>query len=333
MISAKALGAMPEFVLEVAGEKRLSQALDAAELPFHFVDERAGYISEHSLATFIHEAARSAGQQNIGLLWSPLLTVADYGVWGQYVLSAPTLGSALHRASSVMPFHSSADRAWLETNGGVSRYCYLFGLRSHRAYPDIGFSAVGVFLSIFRAFLGEGWKPGAVLLDFPKVPGFAEAEDVYACPVIWNASRLGVEFDTSLLDTEASLHNGSAGSATVDDIVRERSGGPPETTGGQVAALIRNQLHRNQVSIDAAARSLDIGVRTLQRKLEDEGLQFRKIVNDVRIGRAKELLSLSNVPIAAIAMTLGYDASNNFSRAFKKDTGASPTEYRKGRLR
>ena len=151
MISAKALGAMPQFVLEVAGERRLAQALDAAELPFQFVDERAGYISEHSLATFVHEAARSAGQQNIGLLWSSYLTVADYGAWGEFVLSAQTLGAALHRASSVMPFHSSTDRAWLEMAGARLRYCYHFGLRSHRAYPDIGFSAIGVFLSIFFA--------------------------------------------------------------------------------------------------------------------------------------------------------------------------------------
>ena len=176
MISAKALGAMPQFVLEVAGEKRLTKALDAADLPFHFIEERSGYISVRSLATFVHEAARTAGQQNIGLLWSPHLTVADYGAWGSYVLSAPTLGNALNRASSVMPFHSSTDRAWLESNGTESRYCYHFELRSHRAYSDIGFSAIGVFLSVFRAYLGVGWRPSAILLDFPRVPKATQAD-------------------------------------------------------------------------------------------------------------------------------------------------------------
>ena len=324
MISAKALGGMPQFVLEVAGEKLLAEALHAANLPFHIVEERAGYISEHSLATFVHKAAQSAGQQNIGLLWSPYLTVADYGAWGQYVLSAPTLRQALERASSVMPFHSSADRAWLETSGTRSRYCYHFGLRSHRAYPDIGFSAIGVFLSIFRAYLGKDWKPAAILLDTPKVPMFTEAEDTYACPVIWNAPRLGIQFETSCLQVENSP--GRTGiAATLGDVARERLGGPPETIGGQVAALVRLRLHRNDASIDAVARSLDIGVRTLQRKLELEGLQFRQIVNDTRIERAKELLAVETV--SAVASMLGYETANNFSRAFKKATGQVPSAH------
>ena len=147
MISAKALGGMPQFVLETAGEKRLATALSASDLPYRFIEERSGYIPEHSLASFVHEAARSSGQQNIGLLWSPFLTVADYGAWGRYVLAAPTLGNSLRRASAVMPFHSSTDRAWLEAAGIRSRYCYEFGMRMHRAYPDIAFSAIGVALS------------------------------------------------------------------------------------------------------------------------------------------------------------------------------------------
>lgn len=325
MISAKALGGMPQFVLEVAGEKRLAAALHAANLPFHVVDERTGYISENSLATFVHKAAQSAGQQNIGLLWSPHLTVADYGAWGQYVLSAPTLGLALERASSVMPFHSSADRSWLETSGVRSRYCYHFGIRSHRAYPDIGFSAIGVFLSIFRAYLGKDWKPAKVLLDFPKVPKSVEAEDTYGCPVIWSAPRLGVQFETSFLQVEKQP-NRAGPIVTVNDVARERMGGPPETIGGQVAAIVRHRLHRNDASIDSVARSLDIGVRTLQRKLETEGMQFRQIVNDARIGRAKELLATEAV--SRIALELGYETANNFSRAFKKATGIPPSEYR-----
>lgn len=328
MITSKALGAMPEFVLEVAGQKRLSQALDAAELPFHFVEEREGYIPERCLAAFIHEAARSAGQQNIGLVWSPFLTVADYGTWGQYVLSAPTLGHALQRASSVMPLHSSADRAWLETVNDASRYCYQFGLRSHRAYPDVGFSAIGVFLSIFRAYLGQNWRPEAVLLDFSKVPGFAAVEDTYHCPAIWNAPRLGVQFKTSCLDQTATQAVASSFPVTVADIARERLGGPPETVRGQVASVIRLQLHTNEISIDTTARVLDTGVRTLQRQLEVEGVKFRQIANEVLTVRAKELLLHTNLSISAIGSSLGYDAANNFSRAFKNATGATPSEFR-----
>ncbi|CUJ99510.1 Virulence-regulating protein VirS [Ruegeria denitrificans] len=329
MISAKALGAMPQFVVEVAGEKRLAKAFDAADLPLQFVDERDGYISEYSLATFMHEAARSAGQQNIGLLWAPFLTVADYGAWGQYVLSAPKLRDALTRASAVMPFHSSTDRAWLETDGDTSFYYYEFGLRPHRAYADIGFSAIGVFLSIFRTYLGGGWNPSAVLLDFPKVRKAHEVEDTFGCPIIWNAPRLGVEFDNSCLQSETLQFSPKNALITVQDIARERFGGPPQTLRDQVAEIARQKLNLNDISIETAARALDLGVRTMQRKLEKEGIGFREIVNEVRINRATELLAIPSYTISGIASDLGYDAANNFSRAFKNARGISPTEYRK----
>ncbi|NOE32246.1 helix-turn-helix domain-containing protein [Ruegeria sp. HKCCD7318] len=328
MISAKALGAMPQFVYEVAGEKRLEKAMEAADLPHHFIEERSGYISEHSLATFVEQAARSAGHQNIGLLWSPYLTVADYGLWGEYVLSAPTLGNALRRATSVMPFHSSVDRAWLEASGRRSRYCYKFGMPEHPAYADIAFSAIGVFLSIFREYLGRGWTPTAVLLDFAKVPNSVEVEDTYGCPIVWNAPRLGVEFESSLFLVENRRQYRVRGFVTVDDVARERVGGPPETIAGQVAAIARQQLHHKEISVDATARALGLGVRTLQRKLDEEGAQFRRIVTDVRVSRAKELLSSQSGTIADIATALGYETANNFSRAFKTATGVSPSEHR-----
>lgn len=328
MISAKALGAMPQFVFEVAGEKRLEKAMETADLPHHFIEERSGYISEHSLATFVEEAARSAGHQNIGLLWSPYLTVADYGLWGEYVLSAPTLGNSLRRATSIMPFHSSVDRAWLEAAGQRSRYCYKFGMPEHPAYADIAFSAIGATLSIFREYLGKAWKPTTVLLDFAEVPNSAEVEDTYGCPVVWNAPRLGVEFESSLLLARGKRSGRVSGFVTVEDIARERFGGPPETLAGQVAAIARQQLHHNEISVDATARALGLGIRTLQRKLEEEGAQFRRIITDVRVNRAKELLSSRSGTIANIATELGYETANNFSRAFKTATGVSPSEHR-----
>lgn len=328
MISAKALGAMPQFVLDVAGIIRLERAMNAAELPFEFVDERSGYISENSLATFVHEAARAAGQQNIGLLWSPLLSVEDYGAWGTYVLSAPNLEAALQRASSVMPFHSSVDRATLDVQGTTSQYYYDFGLRGHIAYSDIGFSAIGVLLSIFRNYLGEDWVPSSVLLDFPKVPHAGDVEDTYQCPVIWNASKLAVEFATSDLHAVKKVSKRIVGPVTLQDVQRERLGGPPTSIIGQVETTIRLQLQDHEVSLDSTARSLGLGVRTLQRRLGSEGVRFRQIVNDVRICRAKELLSERSLNISSIATQLGYDSANNFSRAFKARTGASPNQYR-----
>lgn len=49
----------------------------------------------------------------------------------------------------------------------------------------------------------------------------------------------------------------------------------------------------------------------------------------LRLEKAKELLSYTNVPIGAVGEAIGYNDQNYFSRFFKKQVGVTPTEYRK----
>lgn len=324
MISAKALGAMPQFTLETCGQKPLERALKRSGLPHRFIESRDGYIPKHALATFIQEVGRSTGEENIGLLWAPHLTVADYGAWGDYVLSSPNLGAALVRTAKAISYHSSADLIEFQTHGARAWYGYRFGLRSHSAYSDVAFSAVGVFLSVFRHYLGPAWSPERLMIDTSKPSAGDRAEEVFGCPVHWDQPALGVVFSSKLLRTTATE---AKPKATIEDIARERVGGPPKTLPHKVAAMVRLQIYEGSVSIERTAECMDIGVRTLQRGLMLDGVRFRDIVNNSRIERAKELLRHGDVSVAAVALDLGYSSPNNFSRAFNAQTGFSPSQF------
>lgn len=52
----------------------------------------------------------------------------------------------------------------------------------------------------------------------------------------------------------------------------------------------------------------------------------------MRIDEAKRLLRTTSLQIGAIASKVGYDDVMQFSKIFKKHTGVSPTEYRKGTM-
>ena len=52
-------------------------------------------------------------------------------------------------------------------------------------------------------------------------------------------------------------------------------------------------------------------------------------ITEVRIKRAKMLLSETEAPVGNIALNIGFDDVNYFSRVFKKATGHTPTQYRK----
>ena len=69
--------------------------------------------------------------------------------------------------------------------------------------------------------------------------------------------------------------------------MRERSAGTPMVFTDIVKQVLRLQIRVDGVSLEKAAQSLDLGVRSLQRYLEAEGTSFRELSNHVIVDRAK----------------------------------------------
>jgi len=59
------------------------------------------------------------------------------------------------------------------------------------------------------------------------------------------------------------------------------------------------------------------------------GVNFVDYLTELRIGAAKKLLADPLLSAAEIAGMVGYESPNYFTRVFKKNTGMTPTEYRK----
>jgi len=84
------------------------------------------------------------------------------------------------------------------------------------------------------------------------------------------------------------------------------------------------------LTISQAAELADLSVRSLQRKLAAEGLAYSELVEEVRAELAIEMLETTDVSLNEIAKELGYSNQPNFSRAFQRWTGKTPTEFRCG---
>ncbi len=62
---------------------------------------------------------------------------------------------------------------------------------------------------------------------------------------------------------------------------------------------------------------------------KETGQTIFSYLTDVRISQAKTLLATGNLPITSVAQRVGYEDIYYFSNVFKKNTGLSPTQYRK----
>jgi AraC-like DNA-binding protein len=85
-------------------------------------------------------------------------------------------------------------------------------------------------------------------------------------------------------------------------------------------------------SVEHVAKSLNVSVRTLQRKLVANGTTFRQISDDVRGRLAVGYLADARVSIAEVAFLLGFSDQSSFNRAFRRWTGESPGRWRRRRM-
>ena len=58
------------------------------------------------------------------------------------------------------------------------------------------------------------------------------------------------------------------------------------------------------------------------------GTSLKSYITERKMDLAKAMLADSNMPIAQIGYDIGFSDNHNFSNAFKKATGQSPSDYR-----
>ena len=93
-------------------------------------------------------------------------------------------------------------------------------------------------------------------------------------------------------------------------------------------------FRQERLTIGALASRLAIPEERLRRAI-NEGLGYRNFnafINRYRLEDAKTALadrSQQGVPVLTIAMDAGFQSLGPFNRAFKADTGMTPTEYRR----
>ena len=100
------------------------------------------------------------------------------------------------------------------------------------------------------------------------------------------------------------------------------------STAERVRAVLLELIPGNEATIEKAAERLGMSKRTLQRRLEQEGDNFRNLVNACREHLARHYLLNTRLSGYEIAFLLGFEDPNSFYRAFMAWTGQTPEAAR-----
>lgn len=97
---------------------------------------------------------------------------------------------------------------------------------------------------------------------------------------------------------------------------------------GRVLTVLAKRLKGAVPPLSEIASELAMSERSIQRSLNEEATSYRQLVDDVRKSLAIEHLSRSGTSATDVAFLLGFSEPSAFTRAFRRWTGAAPTQYR-----
>lgn len=96
----------------------------------------------------------------------------------------------------------------------------------------------------------------------------------------------------------------------------------------RVRAVLLELLPTSSATIERTAERLGLSKRTLQRRLEHEGANFRALISTTRESLARHYLGSTSLSGGEIAFLLGFEDRNSFYRAFLDWTGQTPDTAR-----
>ncbi|MDR3160166.1 MAG: AraC family transcriptional regulator [Spirochaetaceae bacterium] len=99
----------------------------------------------------------------------------------------------------------------------------------------------------------------------------------------------------------------------------------------RVFSFVYSNYGNSGISLEQAARAAALSKYYFTRFFREQtGQTFHAYLSQVRIKRAKEYLTESDLPVAEIAYLCGFASLKTFYRLFKVLAGVSPSAYRSG---
>ena len=310
----EAMGAPVGELLDRSGVSRELLALSATLVPLA------------NVFRFFELSCASLGNEHLGLDLGHNSSLADFGAYGKSLASSLTVGAYLRSGVRYYRCLNSGERLWLSRDeGGDIRInmtsCENHSLGAHQSHLC---TLIVTILTIRRA-VGPDWRPRELGLAYTPREPVPETELLAGTRIVYGTGHSYITVPCTLpqLRFPHSSRFRVAG-----------SGGPGSPMPTDVLEIVTNQVemlytHRGTPHIDTVADSLAMSRRTLQREIARRGTTYAEVVHHSRMRRACEELDNSDKTVTEIAFELGYTDASNFTRAFRRETGVSPSAFRR----
>jgi AraC-like DNA-binding protein len=282
----------------------------------------------HSSALRLLEAAIAVtGDPAFGLLAAARSDLADIGLMGQLISTAPNVAVGLERTGRFARLLHDAAEVSGEVQG--DRFIWRSDMRGVAMPPHASEALSGGAIVRLRTRLGVEWSPREVW--FPhSAPSYVDAyRRFFRCELRFDMPFNGTVIDAAVLGWSMPIDR------AITELIERRAEAALERLGGtercadRVREVLAAGLARGETGADEVARALHMSRATLTRRLASEHTSVTAVLDGLRRDLALEYVRDPALSLEELARRLAFSDARALRRAFQRWTGKTPAELRR----
>jgi AraC-like DNA-binding protein len=267
----------------------------------------------------------------LGLHIAEQASEAAFDLVAHLISHAPTLRDGIALCMRFQPVLSDDGKLTLVENGDSATLRLSFPrttLRADRAHAEFVMAGLSRMIKVFA-----GPRPAVRMVSFehPRPEHHLECRRVFGGVERYRQPFTGIDIDRRVLDRPC-LHR----HAELYEVLRshaERKLSSLTHRVGHAERLKQYFLARPPVDasvhdMEKVARHLGMSVRSLRRRLTEEGVSYKSVVEEALGIVSTRMLVDPGRSIQEVAYAMGFSHPTAFSRAFKRWTGMTPKQCR-----
>lgn len=304
------------------------QVLYGTELTKEEIQQVSFRATPDQYHTIINNMINLTGNPALGIVFGSEFKISYLGVLGYAVLSSSNLRQSREVLARYHILNDQILNAVVTINNDLWRVdiAEVFPLHELIAFAIEDYTSRVVNVATYLTN-----KPFPILkmhLTYSRPEDMTAYDSKFNCPMFFDQPRNQLFFSTDCLENPITLANESVFHLCEQQcqVLAHKI-----ENSSLLSVKIRDTLAKSPgefPSLDELSCRININQRTIRRKLMNEGLTYKQILESWRRDLALQYLENTSMAPKEIGYILGYSNVSNFRRAFKNWTGKKLSDFR-----
>ena len=265
---------------------------------------------------------------DIGLVLGRRACFSNMGIVFLMASNCPTVRQSLLHVTQYPELGNDAVLEGFEERGKTAEWSEQYLHSAHISRTLIEFEALQK-LRILESVIGREFRPIRFRFQCPPPPYLDEYHRVFQAPLLFDQERSAMVFGREHLNCPNPNPQPYLKEVLVERADRlTKKLHDKSTFREKVKATILAHLHTGMLHMETTAKILNVSSRTVYRKLKEENISYKALLDDIQKDLARDYLKEGSMSINDISLLVGFSEASAFHRAFKRWYGMSPGRYR-----